>query len=140
MNRLEEKQLLRYKYFYRILDEWMALKESGRDIDNILWNANCRRIAIYGMGRMCRHICSVLKDSRVQIIYIIDKKPCDLYGYHIVDMNYDFEIVDLVIYTDVDIEEKIKKQLESKLFCKIINLEDVVFDNIPECFVKEKTW
>lgn len=132
MDEKKEQQLLRYKNFFQILDEWMTLKEKGSDINDILDAAGHRRIAIYGMGRMCRHICSALADSKIEIVYIIDKTPRELYGgFHIVDLNHKFEAVDAVICTDVE-DESIFNELKSRFSCKVICLADLVFNNIPE--------
>ena len=132
MDKKKERQLLRYQNFFQILDEWMTLRENGNDIDCILYDAGYKRIAIYGMGRLCRHICNSLANSKVEVAYIIDEKSLELYGnFHVVDLNHDFEEVDAVICTD-DVNIDIRNILMTRLSCKIISLADVVFDNVPE--------
>lgn len=133
MDDKKERQLLRYRYFFQVFDEWFILKENGRDIGDILCDAGFRKIAIYGMGRMCVHVHNALKNSEIEITCIIDKQSRDLYGgLHICDLECVFEAVDAVIYTDMDIENEILLQLKEKLSDKVVSLADVIFDNIPQ--------
>ncbi|MCM1174203.1 MAG: hypothetical protein NC341_04040 [Blautia sp.] len=133
MDDKKEKQLLRYQYFFQIFDEWMSLKENNRDIDDILYTAGYRRIAVYGMGRMCMHLYNVLMGSKVEIVYMVDKQSFELYGgIYIHNIEYDFEAVDAVIYTDMEMDSSILARLKEKLSDKIISLADVVFDNMPQ--------
>lgn len=139
MDDKKAKQLLRYQYFFHVFDEWMTLKENGKDIDDILYDAGYRRIAVYGMGRMCMHMRKALMDSDVEVAYIIDRQSYELYGgIHIYDLKYDFEAVDAVIYTDMEVDSSIFDQLKEKLSDRIICLEDVVFDNIPQEAVQSR--
>lgn len=132
MDEKKERQLMRYQNFFQILDEWMTLKENGCDIDNILYDAGYRRIAIYGMGRLCRHICRALTDSKVEVVYVIDEKPVELYGnFQVFGLDYDFEEVDAVICTDDGNVNSLNK-IRNRLSSRIISLADVVFDNVPE--------
>lgn len=132
MDDRKEKQLIRYQKFFQILDEWMSLKERDKDIDDILFSAGYKKIAVYGMGRMCAHICSHLADSPVELAYIIDKQMNELYdGIQIYDLKNNFEAVDAVIYTDTEVDNDILTQLKEKLKGDIISLADVVFDNLP---------
>lgn len=128
----KEKQLSKFKKFFQIMDAWMTLKENDQDIDKILYHAGYKKIAIYGMGRICMHMIKALRDSAVEIVYVIDKNSCELFGnIKVYDLTCDLEGIDVVIYTNPDEEKEVLNELKKKFQGRIISLADVVFDNLP---------
>lgn len=136
INRLEklinEKDLRIQKfvsYFY-LFDRWITLKEQKNSIEKILKNKDYNSIAIYGLGAMGKHIYEDLKNSDVKVDYAIDVCAGSIYSdLKIFSMDYDLPKVDAVVVTVTYSFNKIKKQLQDKVDCPIINLEDLLFEN-----------
>lgn len=131
MDTKKEQQLVRYKDFFQILNQWMFLKEENRDIDEIIEHAGVNRLAIYGMGDLCRHIIFCLEKTNIVVKYVIDKESFDFYdGLQVVTLEEKFEDIDAVIYTNPYESEEIIMTIKKKFKCPVISFMDIVFDNI----------
>lgn len=136
INRLEklinEKDLRTQKfvsYFY-LFDRWFTLKEQKNSIEKILKNKDCNSIAIYGLGAMGKHLYEDLKNSSIKVDYAIDKRAGGIYSdLKIISMDCDLPKVDAVVVSVTYSFNEIKRQLQEKIECPIINFEDLLFEN-----------
>lgn len=119
------------KTFYHIMDQWLTLYEERRTIGDILIANGYLTIAIYGMGTMGVHLIESLKKSKVKIKYVIDSSVavyCN--GVTTKTLEDCMDVVDAVIYTNPNEKVEVIKEINEKFSCKVISLEDVVFDNL----------
>ena len=68
-----------------------------------------------------------MKDSNIEVRYVIDKNAENIYAdVEVKKPEDDLEEVDAVIVTAVFFFDEIEEQLEKSLDCPIISLEDIV--------------
>jgi lactate dehydrogenase-like 2-hydroxyacid dehydrogenase len=119
----------KYKKYFRILDKWLEINESGRSLEEYFTENGFKNIAVYGMGKIGVHLTKGLQGcSKVKITYGIDKsvKNLMLGGCPIYTLDDHLADVDAVIVTAVFAYDEVKGELEKKLNCPIVSLEDVM--------------
>lgn len=97
----KNERLNMFEEFFHILDQWMTLHEDGINLSMILEEKGYREIAVYGMGNMATHIVQELKDSPVNVLYIIENTSDSYYvDAEIKSLeNDELPKVDMIIYT-----------------------------------------
>ncbi len=112
---------------FNCLNTWMCNREEGKYISDYLAYKNINSIGIYGYGMMGKHLIAELKDSNINVLWIMDKKDFDLpvKSVHIEDAE-GLERPDLVIVTPIKGYEEIECQLREKGFEKIRGTEELV--------------
>ena len=127
---MENKRLEMFTEFYRVLDQWMTLKEQHKDVDEILAKNGYHKIAVYGMGSMALHFIEALKGSDITLEYAIDKNPNFYTDVIIKTPDQELDEVDVIIYTNKFESKRNLEELRQKVDCPLICLSDVVFDNL----------
>ena len=122
------KKIDKFKNYYSMLNEWLILKQQGKSIDEYLKNKGYKTIAIYGMGEMGCRLLDELESSNVEVKYAVDENADDIYSeINIISPNDNFEIVDVIIVTATFAYSQIKEELQKKVDCEIISLEDIIY-------------
>lgn len=135
---LEETNQLYKKYKrveaqYNLLNQWMSLGEAGITLEKLLKARGYRKIAIYGMADLGKHMYHALWNSDIRICYGIDQKKSGQYETIMVKKADEaVEQVDAVIVTAIMDFEAIKKNLEEKLKFPIVSLEEILYETIIE--------
>lgn len=127
---MENKRLEMFTEFYRVLDQWMTLKEQHKDVDEILAKNGYHKIAVYGMGSMALHLIEALRGSDITLEYAIDKNPDFYTDVCIKTPDEELDKVDVVIYTNKFEDKRVIEELKQKAGCPLVSLSDLVFDNI----------
>ncbi|RKI43225.1 hypothetical protein D7V86_00955 [bacterium D16-51] len=123
-----EKTIFKFKSYYNILNHWLDFKHMGKNIENYFIQNNYKKIAIYGMGELGFHLMDELQDTEIEVLYAVDDGLCAHKVRTMIKHNCDdLPEVDAVIVTPIFAYDKIKVQLEKKLSCSIISLEDVIY-------------
>lgn len=115
--------------FYNILIQWLSIRQEGKTLVSYFTQNEYGKIAIYGMKELGERLYDELKDSEVEVKYIIDKNADALYADVDVVTPYDpLEEVDAIVVTAIHYFDEIEMMLEEKVGCPIISLEDIVYD------------
>lgn len=124
------KKVDKFKSYYSMLNEWMCLKNNGKRLDKYFINKHYNNIAIYGIGEMGKRLYEELHNTNVKIIYAIDKNAADnpYPDLEILTLEDKLEKVDVIVVTATFDYDKIETQLSEKINCRIISLEDVLYD------------
>ena len=114
---------------FLMMNQWVKVKQEGKNLSLYFEKYGYKKIAIYGMSYAGETLIEELKDSKVSVVYGIDRNADMLYsGIDVVTMEADLEEVDAIVVTAVTFFEEIEKQLSSKVNCPIISLEDILFE------------
>lgn len=125
----KEDKVFKFKSYYNMLNQWLILKQDGKSLSKYFIDNEYKTIAIYGMGEMGNRLYAELKDTEVEVKYAIDKNPESIYAsLSVCDLEDELAKVDAVVVTAVFAFDSIVNELESKLDCPIISLEDVVYE------------
>lgn len=111
----------------RLLDKWLRIKEEGKHLEKYFQEKNYQKISVYGLGKVGKHLLAELKDSKIEIVFGIDKRKDQLNNsFPIYTINEILPKVDAVIVTVIYDFEKIYKELKDKIAVPIISLEEVI--------------
>lgn len=121
----------KYRMYYNVLNQWMLLKNRGVRIADIIANAGCKNIAIYGMGELGRRLYEELRDSELVVSYCIDNMPQDNnYEVPIISSEEEYGQVDLIIVTPVYEFDDIKNKIQNIYSYRCESLQSVVFQEL----------
>lgn len=115
--------------FYDLLVRWLSIKQQGNSLSTYFLKNGYKTIALYGMKELGERLCDELKGSEIEIKYIIDKNAQAIYSdIDVVTPEAPLDKVDAIVVTAVYYFEEIEEQLEGKVNCPIISLEDVIYE------------
>ena len=124
-----EKLVERYRCYWRVLHQWMLLKERNCNIGEYLYRKGIRKVAIYGLGMLGLHLVKELEDSSVEIIYGIDRAAEAMHqSFPVVIPGEMIGMVDAVIVTPVYAFDEIYTVLRKVYQGEILSLMELVTD------------
>ncbi len=126
-----DKQGLAEKHLdmFLLMNQWVKLKQEGKHLQDYFVKNGYSTIAVYGLSYVGERLVDELKESTVNIKYGIDKSMDGIYlDIDTFTLEDDLENVDAIVVTPIYYFEAIKRELEKKVDCSIISIEDVVYD------------
>lgn len=120
--------LNKFANFYVILDYWLKLFEEGKKINTFFERRGYKKISIYGMASLGKHLMKQLENSDIEVIYTVDSGVVE-YNKKFIDIREysgDFPNVDVMIVTPIVEFEKIRDLYKSRAKCDVISLEEVI--------------
>ena len=119
--------------FYRLLLKWLEIEQKGRSIRSYFTENGYKTIAIYGMKELGERLFDELKDSEVEVKYIIDKKADMMYAdVDIVTPEEPLDEVDAIVVTAIHYMDEIEEMLEQKVDYPILSLTEIVEEVLEE--------
>lgn len=114
--------------YFNILDRWMDMEERGKSLESYFLEKNWKHIAIYGYGKIGKHMYNRLKNSLVNVDYFIDQNTViSEKGVTIKNPADKLPLVDVIIITPVLEFEEISKHLRQNQDYQIVSAE-VMFE------------
>lgn len=114
---------------YRCLNKWMLNRESNRTIDDYLARMKKYNVAIYGYGMLGKHLVYELKQTDINVEWVMDKN-IKLSDENVVVNTPDkigtMPKVDLVIIAAGSSSEEIEKFLMLNGFENAVSLYEVI--------------
>lgn len=114
--------------YFNLLERWMTCREQNYLFAQFFYKNNIKSVAIYGMGKIGKHLKYELEKAGITISYVIDEGENALYGkeehYNLRD---GLPMTDVVVVTPIYEYEEIKKRIlnnNSKL--KVVSVETVI--------------
>lgn len=119
----------KFKGYYNMLNQWLILKQEGKNLSEYFKINNYKTIAIYGMGEMGNRLYDELKNSDLVVKYAVDKNAASTYSeLDVIEPEDEFDSVDVMIVTATFAFDEIEEEINSKVDFPIVSLEDVVFE------------
>ena len=115
---------------YLLMNQWVHVEQEGKNLASYLQELNIKKIAIYGINYMGQTLIDELKETNIQVVYGIDRNA-DIIMYADVDIftpDMISDDVDAVVVTAVNYFDEIEEELSKKLNCRIISLEDMLYE------------
>ncbi|MBO5032042.1 MAG: glycoside hydrolase family 99-like domain-containing protein [Lachnospiraceae bacterium] len=116
-----------------ILDKWLYLHKKRLFISDVLRKKNIKTIAIYGVGKLGKHLWEELYDSDVEVVCAIDRnRGKNLGNLKIHSIDQDIPQVDAVIIAVSFDTERIFHDLSKKKSCNnvIMTIEELINEGI----------
>lgn len=119
----------KFKSYYNMLNQWLILKQEGKNLETYFKDNGYHTIAIYGMGEMGNRLYDELKDTSIQVKYAIDKDAASTYSeLEVLEPEDNLPEADAVVVSAIFAFDEIEDNLADKFTCPIISLEDVVYE------------
>lgn len=125
----KNEKIIKFKGYYGLLNQWFALKQEGKTLEQYFVNNSYKTVAIYGMGEMGLRLYEDLKNSgEIEIKYAIDQGVALCEEIEVLSMDDPLPDVDVVVVTATFAFEEIAEKLEQRIDCAIVSLEDVIYE------------
>lgn len=125
-----KKQKLADKHLalYLMMDQWVKIKQYGKQLSDYFEREGYHEIAIYGMHYAGEALVEELAGSDIHIRYGIDQNAERMYAdLDLVTPDAKMEKVDAVVVTPITFFDEIEALLKEKVDCPIISLEDILY-------------
>lgn len=124
-----QKQLDTLLDHYRLLNHWLEIKNEGKSVASYFEEMGYSHIAVYGMAELGNRLMEDLESTPIQVDYGIDRDiSCSIARIgEVYFPEDDLPETDVIVVTPYSAFGAIKKQLEEKVKCPIISLEEVVW-------------
>ncbi|MDD2972730.1 MAG: hypothetical protein PHE02_11440 [Lachnospiraceae bacterium] len=122
------KKVDKFRVYYEVLNQWLALKQEGKGIAVYLSEKGYRTIAIYGMGELGNRLKSELDKTDISIKYCLDKESVCLDEHqNVIDFDAKLPSVDLIIVTAMFAFDEIEEELSDRTDSRIMPLDELIF-------------
>ncbi len=128
VNRVKQLSDKHLKLFL-MMNQWVKVKQEGKEIASFFQNNGYKKIAIYGMSYAGETLLEELKGTDIEVAYGIDSKADSIYAnIDIVTIEDSMESVDVIVVTAITFFDEIEEKLNEKVDCPIVSLEDILFE------------
>lgn len=115
---------------YLLMNDWVNLKQQGKDLWGYFEKNEYRKIAIYGMNYVGETLLKELHGSGIEVLFAIDKNANNLTtDVEIVLPENIKKKVDVIVVTPIAYFDDIADILEQYVDCPIVSIEDVIFES-----------
>lgn len=115
--------------FYNLAERWITIHEEGKSLESVLEERNIKTVAVYGLGKMGKHVVTQLKGSKVKVAYAIDRA---VRGYwqdvEVMPLQGHMPDVDAIIVTAINDMDAIEENLKKHTSCTILSLEELLYE------------
>lgn len=127
--RKAEKLSGKFSALFHMMNQWVKVKQEGKNLSSFFEKNNYKKIAIYGMSYVGETLLEELKDTGIEVAYGIDKRVFSSHAdIRIVSPDDLLGCVDAIVVTAIDFFDEIKEMLREKVECPILSIEDIVFE------------
>ena len=124
-----KKQSDKHLTMFHLMNQWIKTKQEGKSIVNYLESNNYKNIAIYGMSFIGETLVEELKNTNICVKYGIDKRAYGIASdIDVITLEEELGDVDVIVVTAITFFEEIAEELEKKVDCPIISLEDILYE------------
>ena len=124
----KDRKVDKFKQYYNVLIQWLELKQKGKKLDDFFVKNSIKTVAIYGMGEMGTRLYEELKNSNVEVKYAIDKNADSTYSeLKVIETEDIRDDVDAIVVSAIFAFDEIREELEKKVNCQILSLDDIVY-------------
>ena len=117
----------KFEAYLNLLDAWMTLREKGIRLDKYLLDKGYNKIGLYGYGILGRHFIEEMKDSCVQVAFLVDRKGdklCTPVPVYLPSVQ--LPECDVIVVSSVFFMEDIRAELIKYGDYKLISLETIL--------------
>ena len=117
----------KYLALFLMMNQWVKVKQDGKNLVSYFEKNGYKRIAIYGMSTAGKTLLDELNGTSIQVAYGIDKNADKICSeINILSMGDDLEPVDAVVVAAITFFDEIKEKLSEKVKYPIISLKDIL--------------
>lgn len=112
---------------YRILDKWLELRDMGYSPSTYCSVYGYRKIVVYGVGILGRHLTYEIRQSDIEIVGFFDKKyPDGTLGLKKLTFEDSLKEVDLIVVTPIMEKDNIISKLKEQYDIPIVSVTTLI--------------
>lgn len=113
----------------KMFNQWLIIKQEGKNIAAYMKENNFKKIAVYGMSYAGERLLDDLKGTEIEVAYGIDQNADRIFSEtEVVTLEDTLQPVDAIIVTAIYYFDEIEEKLSELVDCPIISLEDVIYE------------
>ncbi len=121
------KETNKYREFYKVLNNWLTLKEQGLKLEKYFMNCGYRRVLIYGMAELGKHLYEELRQSSLEVVGALDRRSGIVYkDIKFYEADGEIPECDIIVVTAISDYETIRSTLVKRTEANIISLKDII--------------
>lgn len=131
--REKEEQVQTLRMHDKLLDDWMYLRDRKANLSRFFYKYGYRNVAIYGMGKLGRHLLYELSQGGIKVIFGIDMNAGEsVEEIEIYSPEQEMPDVDAVVITVTNQYAEISSMLRINMECPMITIEEIIEETIME--------
>lgn len=124
----KEKQIVKFKEYYLMMEAWVELYQKGIQLYHILEEQGIRNVAVYGNGKIGKKVRTALHGTAVTVQYIIDRNAERIVEeVPVFPVKQNLPFVDAVIVTIPEQYDAICGELNKVCDYPVISIEDMIY-------------
>ena len=123
---LKNMRINKFSLYFELFDSWLCLKENNIAVEKYFVQNDIHNIAIYGAGKVARHLIAELKNSSINIAYLVDNNVKELLNFPIYSLAEQLPNVDCIVITATFDYENIKKKINRITDTDVILIDDIL--------------
>lgn len=127
---LKNIRINKFNLYFELYDSWLWLKENNIGVEKYFVQNNVYNIAIYGAGKVAKHLIAELQDSKINIKCLIDNKVGESKDFPVYSLKESLPDVDCIIITASFDYENIKREINSKTDIRVVLIDDILHELI----------
>ena len=124
----KDDMIAKFENMFNIMHLWKEISEKGHSISEYFLSRNYRRIAIYGKGKIGRHIEKEVIKSGIEVAYYIDRNEMLQDGISCIGPQSILPQCDCVVISVIDGMSNVKNALNESFAGDIKSITDVIKD------------
>lgn len=114
---------------FLMMNEWVRVKQEGKNLDSYFNRNGYHKIAVYGMSYAGETLINELKGTDIEVAYGIDRNADSIYADIdvVVPENVQND-VDAVVVTAIAFYDEVEEMLSRNVSCPVISLEDILYE------------
>lgn len=118
----------KFTALFHMMNQWVKIKQEGKNLSNYFEVNQYKRVAIYGMSYVGGTLVRELMGTETDVVYGIDKRVFGTnMGIDVVSPDEILDNVDVIIVTAINFFDEIAEKLREKVDCPVISIEDILF-------------
>ncbi len=126
-------QVEQYRQYLDMMNQWLILRQEGKNIGEYLKKKGYQAVAVYGMAMYGRHVIRELSGRDITISYGIDRKKMKPYkDIKVLQPTEKLPSTDIIINTVIHENANIAAALANLTDIPVVSLEEIVFGSYDQ--------
>lgn len=112
-----------------LFNQWMIVKQSGKNLKDYFEKKQYKRIVVYGMSHGGERLIDELKNTGIEVVAGVDKNAKAIFAdVPVLSPEDIIPNADCMVVTPVFFFDEIVEQMSHKVSYPIISLEDILYE------------
>lgn len=114
---------------YQLMDEWVHIKQEGKNLERFFTQNHYKNIAVYGMNLVGRTLVKELKGTDIHVSYAVDQNADKMYtDIEVKTPQEELPKVDVMVVTPITYFDQIEAAMQNKIDCPLVSIDDILYE------------